>query len=54
MPYINANTWNPKNAGVYNLIYKAEVETQTLRTNIDVKGRGVGRTGRLELTLVHY
>ena len=32
--YINANMWNPKNTGVYNLIYKAEVERHLEQTDI--------------------
>ena len=33
--------WNLKKLGTDNLIYKAETETQTQRTNIDTKaGRG--------------
>ena len=48
--------WNLRNNGIDNLIYKAEIETQLLRTNVWIprrKGKS-GMIGRLGLTCIHY
>ena len=52
--YINPYMWNLKKIGTDDLIYKAEIETQTYRKKLmDTKGgRGeVGWVGRLRLHL---
>ena len=40
--HINTHTWNLAENSTHELIYKAEVETQTYRANIRTPGQGGG------------
>ena len=48
--------WNLRNNGTDNLIYKAEIEIELLKTNVRIprRKRKDGMIGRLGLTYIHY
>ena len=47
--------WNLIKDGIDDLSYKAEIETQTQRTNIQIpRGKGDGMNWNTGMTYIHY